>query len=170
MNVIEAIRSKRAVREYSDEPIAEDVAAAILHAGRRAQSAKNTQPWHFIAIRDRSVLRALAGTSPNVRHVAGSTLTVAIVTPPPSEKETILFDAGQAAAYMQLAAWELGVVSCLGTIYELQEARRILRIPPERHLHVVVAFGYPLDGAGTQRPARKGGRRSLAEVVHWNHW
>ena len=170
MNVLEAIRSKRAVREYRDEPLAPDVVDKILHAGRRAQSSKNTQPWHFIAIRDRSTLAALAATSPNINFLAGSALTVAIVTPHPSVKETILFDAGQAAACMQLAAWELGVVSCLGTVYELEPARAVLGFPPDLHLHIAIGFGYPLPGDARPRPGRPGGRRTLEDVVHWERW
>jgi len=170
MNVIEAIRTKRAVRTYRSDPLPDDVVRAILHAGRRAQSSKNDQPWQFIAIRDRLVLEALAGTSPNVAHISGSALTVAIVTPLPARKQTILFDAGQAAAYMQLAAWQLGVVSCLATVYELEAARGFLGFPDDMHLHVAIAFGYPLPADAEPRPGRKGGRRSLEDVVHWDRW
>ena len=170
MNVIEAIRTKRAVRKYRDDPLPDDVVRAILHAGRRAQSARNDQPWHFISIRERSTLQSLAATSPNMAHIAGSTLTVALVTPPPSQKGTILFDAGQAAACMQLAAWELGVVSCLGTVYELEKARGLLGFPDDMHLHLVVAFGYPLPADAEPRASHKGGRRSLGDVVHWDRW
>ena len=116
MNVIEAIRTKRAVRKYRDEPLSEDVVRGILHAGRRAQSAKNDQPWHFLAIRERANLEALAAIGSNIAYIADAALCVALVTAPPSSRKTILFDAGQAAACMQLAAWELGVVSCLGTV------------------------------------------------------
>ena len=170
MNVIEAIRTKRAVRSYRSEALPDEVVRAILHAGRRAQSSKNDQPWHFVAIRDRSTLEALGATSPNVGHIAGSALTVAIVTPPPSQKLTILFDAGQAAANMQLAAWELGVVSCLATVYELEKARDVLGFPQDKHLHVAIAFGYPSPGDAEPRPGRKGGRRVLEDIVRWDAW
>ena len=170
MNVIDAIRTKRAVRTYRDEPLPDDIVHTILHAGRRAQSAKNDQPWHFLVIRERDTLKALAGTSPNLGYIAGATLCVALVTPPPSQKQTILFDAGQAAACMQLAAWELGVVSCLGTVYELEKARGLLGFPRDRHLHLVVAFGYPLPADAEARPGRKGGRRDMEDVVRWERW
>ena len=170
MDVIEAIRTKRAVREYSETALPDRVVRAILHAGRRAQSSKNDQPWDFVAIRDRAVLAALGATSPNVGHIARSSLTIAIVTPLPEAKQTILFDAGQAAANMQLAAWQLGVVSCLATIYELEKAREILGFPADRHLHIAIAFGYPLVGDVEPRPGRRGGRHTLDEVVHWDRW
>ena len=170
MNVIEAIRSKRAVRTYRDDPVPDDVVRTILHAGRRAQSAKNDQPWHFLVIQERATLKGLAATSPNLAYIAGATLCVALVTPPPSQKQTILFDAGQAAACMQLAAWEFGVVSCLGTVYELEKARALLGFPRDRHLHLMVAFGYPLPEDAQARPGRKTGRLRLEEVVRWERW
>ena len=170
MNVIEAIRTKRAVRSYREDAVPDEVVRSILHAGRRAQSAKNDQPWHFLVIRERATLRALAATSPNLAYIAGSTLCVALVTPLPSQKQTILFDAGQAAACMQLAAWELGVVSCLGTVYELEKARALLGFPRDRHLHLVVAFGYPRPDDARPRAGRKGGRRRLDDIVRWERW
>ena len=170
MNVIDAIRTKRAVRKYREDPLPEDVVRAILHAGRRAQSSKNDQPWHFVAIQNRDKLEAFAATSSNIGHIAGSALTVAIITPPPSRKETILFDAGQAGAYMQLAAWELGVVSCLGTVYELDKARRVLGFPDDMHLHLAIAFGYPRPEDAEPRAGRKGGRHTLDGIVHWDQW
>ena len=170
MNVIEAIRTKRAVRKYRDEPLPDDAVRTILHAGRRAQSAKNVQPWHFIAIRDRAALGALAATSPNLAYIADAALCVALVTPPPSERKTILFDAGQAAACMQLAAWELGVVSCLGTVWETEKVRALLGFPRERHVDLLVAFGLPRPEDAQPRQSRKGGRKHLDDVVRWERW
>ena len=170
MNVIEAIRTKRAVRKFLDDPMSDDDVRAILHAGRRAQSAKNDQPWHFIAIRDRTTLASLAATSPNLAYIAGAALCVALVTAPPSQRKTILFDAGQAAACMQLAAWELGVVSCLGTVWETEEVRALLGLPPDLQTDLVVAFGYPRPEDAQPRPGRKGGRRLLEDVVRWDRW
>ena len=170
MNVIEAIRTKRAVRNYRADPLPDEVVHAILHAGRRAQSAKNDQPWHFLAIRERANLGALAATSPNIAYIADAALCVALVTPPPSQRKTILFDAGQAAACMQLAAWELGVVSCLGTVWEPEKARAVLGLPGDRQVDLLVAFGYPRPEDAQPRPGRRGGRRRLEDVVRWERW
>jgi nitroreductase len=171
MDVAEAIRSKRAVRQYRAQPLPDEIVRAILDAGRRAQSSMNDQPWDFVAIRDRAQLAALGATSRNVAHIARSALSVAIVTPPPERQLSILFDAGQAAACMQLAAWERGVVSCLATIHGLDDARRILGMPDDKHLHIAIAFGYPLAAADTSpRAGRRGGRRAFSDVVHWDRW
>jgi len=57
MTVSELIRTKRAVRQFTDASLSEEAVRTILNAGRQAQSSKNTQPWHFIALRDRATLR-----------------------------------------------------------------------------------------------------------------
>ncbi|HEY2981260.1 MAG TPA: nitroreductase family protein [Anaerolineales bacterium] len=170
MNVLEAIRAKRAVRKFQDKPLPEDVIHAILNAGRRAQSSKNEQTWHFIAIRDKAILKALSDCGTWAGHLAGAALGIAILTPDPREKFQIMFDAGQAAAFMQLAALELGVGSCPASIYEVEKARQILGFPAEWHLRVALSFGYPAEAEKLTAAPKKGGRRSLEEVVHWDRW
>ncbi len=170
MNVSEAIRMKRAVRQFQERPLPLEVIHAILNAGRRSQSSKNTQPWHFIAIQDKAILKALSQCGTWAGHLAAAALGVAILTPDPAEKFQTMFDAGQAAAYMQLAAWELGVGSCLASIYEPEKARQILGFPSEWHLRIALSFGYPAETDLFSAPPHKGGRRSFEEVVHWERW
>lgn len=170
MNVSDAIRIKRAVRKFTDQPLPEEVILAILNAGRRAQSSKNSQPWHFIAIQGKATLKALSEYGQWAGHLAGAALGVAILTPDPTQKFQILFDAGQAAAYMQLAAWELGIGSCMATIYEPDQAREILGFPAELHLRFAISFGYPREEAELVQPPKKGGRQTLQEIVHWETW
>lgn len=170
MNVSDAIRTKRAVRKFKDEALPEEVVRAILNAGRRSQSSKNEQGWQFIAIRDKSTLKALSECGTWAGHLAGAALGVAILTPDPTGKFQTMFDAGQAAAFMQLAAWELGVGSVPASIYEHEKAREILGFPSEWHLRIALSFGYPLDEEKLTAAPKKGGRRPLEEVVHWEKW
>jgi len=170
MNISEAIRMKRAVRQFADKPLPKDVIHTILNAGRRAQSSKNTQAWQFIAIQDKATLKALSECGTWAGHLAGATLGVAILTPDPMEKFQIMFDAGQAAAYMQLAAWELGVGSVPASIYEPEKAREILGFPPEWHLRIALSFGYPAEEEMLTTTPQKGGRNSFEDVVHWEMW
>ena len=170
MNVSEAIRTKRAIRKFQDKPLPDEIIHTILNAGRRSQSSKNEQAWHFIAIRDKAILGALSKCGTYAGHLAGAVLAVAILTPDPTVKFQTMFDAGQAAAFMQLAAWELGVGSVPASIYEGEKAREILGFPPEWHLRMALSFGYPLDEEKLSATPKKGGRRSLEEIVHWDTW
>ena len=170
MNVSEAIRMKRAVRKFQEKPISEESIHAILNAGRRSQSSKNEQGWKFIAIQDKSILKALSECGQWAGHLAGAALGVAIITPDPMAKFQTMFDAGQAAAFMQLAAWELGIGSVPASIYEPERAREILGFPPEWHLRIALSFGYPLEDGKLVSAPKKGGRKSLEDVVHWDRW
>jgi nitroreductase len=170
MNVLEAIKMKRATRKFTDKPLPADAMRVILNAGRRSQSSKNTQAWRFVGITDKNILKELAQCGEWAGHVAGAALCVAILTPEPTEKFQTMFDAGQAAAFMQLAAWELGVGSCPASIYAAEKARAILGFPAEWHLRIALSFGYAADDEILSAPPKKGGRKSLDEVTHWERW
>ncbi|HKZ70484.1 MAG TPA: nitroreductase family protein [Anaerolineales bacterium] len=170
MQVHEAIRTKRATRNFSERPIPDEIVLQIVNAGRRAQSSKNTQPWRFIAIRDKTRLKALSETGTYASHLAGAALGVAILTTDPNARWSIMFDAGQAAAYMQLEAWELGIGSCMATIYEPDRVRELLGFPADLHIRAAISFGYPVDEVTIAAPPKKGGRQAMDEVLHWERW
>ena len=165
MDIDELIRTKRAIRRFTDEPLADEDLTAILEAGRRAQSSKNTQPWTFIAVRDRETLRQLSETGTYAGHLAGATVAVVLV----ADHAPAEFDIGQAAANMQLAAHARGIGSCIATIYEPARAREILGVPGDRAIHYALSFGWPLPEE-RDRPLRKGGRRPLDEIVRLERW
>ncbi len=170
MNVSEAIRTKRAVRKFQEKSLPPEVLRAILNAGRHAQSTKNEQNWRFIAVQNKAILKALSECGTYAGHLAGAALGVAILTPDPSQKFQYLFDAGQAAAYMQLAAWEMGVGSCLASIYDPGKAQKILGFPDEWVLHIALSFGYPADLAKLSAPPEQGGRKTFEEGVRFEGW
>jgi nitroreductase len=170
MQVAEAIRMKRAVRTFKDEKLPEEHIQAILNAGRRAQSAKNQQPWQFIAITDPKILADLSELGTYAGHLAGAALGVAILTPDPAQRWSIMFDAGQASSYMQLAAWELGIGSCPATIYQPEEARELLGFPEEWHIRAALSFGYPADEEMLTKTPASGGRKDAETMTHWNRW
>lgn len=164
MDVLEVVKTKRAVRQFSDEPVPDETMRAILNAGRRSQSSKNTQPWQFIAIRERERLEALSKTGTYAGHIAGAAFAVVLV----AEKASLWnsFDIGQAAAYMQLAAWGLGVGSCIATLHDEDAAKDLLGIPADHNAMVALSFGYP---APDWTP-NKGGRKRLEDVIRWEGW
>lgn len=52
MDLIDTLRSTGAVREFTDEPVADDVVARILDTARFAPSGGNAQAWHVVVIKD----------------------------------------------------------------------------------------------------------------------
>ncbi|NWF70269.1 MAG: nitroreductase family protein [Chloroflexi bacterium] len=68
---------------------------------------------------------------------------------------------------MQLAAWEMGVGSCIAAIYDAERAKTLLGVPAEMNFYAALSFGYP---APDFVPAQMGGRRPLQQVVRWEKW
>jgi nitroreductase len=169
----DAVRGRRAIRRFTDRPLAPDIVDRILQAGRRAGSSKNSQRWEFIVVRDRATMTELATVGPYAGHLAGAALAIALVTPDPraaGQPLAIMFDLGLAAENMMLVAWELGIGSVPATVYEHDRARGILAYPATLWCEYILSFGYPADPAELSAPLRPGGRRPLAEMVHEERW
>jgi nitroreductase len=171
--VWQAISGKRAIRRFAARPLEPGHLERILDAGRHAGSSKNQQRWAFVVVEDRDVLRELAHVGPWAGHLAGAAAAVALVTPDPQSSDaplSVMWDLGQAAGNMMLAAWELGIGSVPATVYEQQLARQALGYPDDHHCEFLLSFGYPANPADLTRPPKAGGRRALAEIVHRGRW
>jgi nitroreductase len=127
-----AISRIRAVRAFTERPLEPGHIERILRAGRRAPSSKNSQRWAFVACQERQHLIELSKVGPFAGHLAWAGFAVAVVTPEadePGRREWIMFDAGQAAQNMMLAAWDLGIGSAHAAVYDEAMARSLLGYP-----------------------------------------
>jgi nitroreductase len=173
VNVWDAVRTKRAVREFDGRPIPQDLLDRIVRAGTRAHSSKNQQRWAFVVVRDREQLEALSKVGAYAGHLAGAAAAVALVTPDPRESGeplSVTWDVGGAAAQMMLVAWEEGIGSCPATVYDQALARQLLGYPADRWCEYILSFGYPADPDRLTAPLKPGGRRPLDQVVHEERW
>ena len=171
MDTWDAIRARRNVRTFEDRPIPPEDLDRILEAAWRTPSARNEQPWDFVACTDRETLRHLAETWRGAGHVAGSAATVVLVAPIPEDqraRDWIEYDMGQATMSMMLAAADLGIGSCHAALEDQELARGILGLPDDRYCVGQVSFGYPADRP--LRPMDRPNRRPIGEVVHRERW
>src|SRR5664280_1036627 len=60
MDLREAIYSRRAVREYTAEPVDEKTIRELIDAAIQAPSAVNQQPWSFCVVRDQALLARIS--------------------------------------------------------------------------------------------------------------
>ncbi len=164
MDAYRAVVDKRDQRGYSDRPIAPEVLARILQAGRMTGSSKNSEPNRFVVVRDRERLAALGALSPFGRWVARAAAAVVIVQTREHE-----FDAGRAAQNMMLAAWNDGIGSCPAHLPEAELAK-LLGIPADLAINRVIGFGYVDASRAAPPPSVARRRRPLAELVHWERW
>jgi nitroreductase len=172
MDTWQAINSHRAVRKFTDEPIAAEQLDRILNAGRRSGSSKNEQNWAFILVTDRAHLEELSHVGQFAGHLAGAAAAVALVTPDPHTAEapySVMWDLGRAAQNMTLAAWEMGIGSVPATVYDQPLVKRLLDLPDGMWCEFLLSFGHPAKPEALSWPLRPG-RKSIEDVLHLERW
>ena len=171
METWDAMRARRNVRQFTQEPVPGEALDRILDAGRRAPSAGNWQPWHFVLVTDRHRLVELAEVWQGAKHVAGAAAAIAIVAPQPQDDRQsalLQYDLGQATYAMTVAAADLGVGTGHAAADDQDRARAVLGFPDGRFLAYVLSVGYPAD-----KPLavlHRLNRRPFDEVVHRGRW
>jgi nitroreductase len=166
MSVPEAYRvvvSKRDSRQFTADPIPEEVVRRILQAGRMAGSSKNSQPCRFIVVRERERKEAVAGCGNFATWTPAAAMIVVIAVPDSASD----YDVGRAAQNMMIAAWAHGVASCPFTLHQAERARKVLGLPPGWRAANAIAFGYPPSEESRHRGQP---RLPLEELVHHERW
>lgn len=173
------LRSLRAVRLFSKQPIPAPVLDDILDAARWTGSSKNSQPWELVVVEDRDTLVRLAHLGQFAGHLAGARLAVVLVMGAPYGRTAL--DAGRLAQNIMLAAWAHGVGSCIASLFpdeNERRAREILGVPDDRTVHTAISLGYPQNADALRvssappevRSSVPLGRRSLHDLVSWERF
>lgn len=159
MDVFEVVRTLLAVRRYQDKPVPEVTLRRIVEAGRLTGSAKNAQPWHFVVVQERTVLRQLGALARTGAHVAQATAAVVVAI---DQTPFAVSDASRAIQSMLLTAWADGVGSNWVGFGGLEDVKTLLRIPAALEVLAILPFGYPVETVGRGRKRRK----ALGTVAH----
>ena len=171
METMDAIRARRKVQSYSDEPIPEEALRQILEAGRRSPSSRNQQRWAFVLVQDRDRLEQLSKVWRGAGHIEDAAAAVAIAAPrgeTQDEVASINYDLGQATMSMMIAATGLGVGTRHASVKDKELGASILSLPDEWSLEWLIGLGYP--GDGPIKPLDAHDRRPYDEVVHLEVW
>lgn len=161
MDLFEAIRRRRSVREYTGEPIPREDLMRIVDAGRWAPSGYNRQPWDFIVVTDRDMIDRLKIAAPWMEKAAA---IIAVVLDPSTK--FWLEDGSAAIENILLAATALGYGSCWLEGYTLpleEEFKRLLGVPAEKRLLTLIPIGVPVAWPEKEK-------RPLSEVLHWERY
>ena len=169
---IRFLRGLRAVRDYTSQPIPEDVLSDILEVGRWSGSASNVQGTEVVVVRDPQIKQRMSELG--ARPAAGAAVVLVVVTPGDAERHDLeVFDNGRQVERLLLAAKAHGLGSNIATLKEngpdvIKEA---LGIPPERRIWTVVTLGYTDVAAHKARPkSPTAGRKPAAAFVHWDRY
>lgn len=167
--LIAMLRGLRAVRNFRPDPVPEQAVSDMLDVARWTGSAKNSQPWEFLVIRQPETLQALAQAEGYVKHLAGAPLGIVLVMagePDLVAQET--YDEGRLSERIMLVAAAHGLGSCIGWFAGSGPgaAKSILGIPAERLVRTVISVGFPDEVAQRARPKPPQARKPLSELAH----
>jgi nitroreductase len=164
----------RQIREFTDEPVADDMLAALADAGRWSGSSSNGQPWRFLVLRDAGVLRKVEEIGlPQTRafHTAVAGIAIVLIDDPKRELPDA-YDDGRAAERILIAASMLDLGAAITWIRrDVRPAvNELLGLPADRFVRTIMAIGHPTDSA--RRPKSKPGEARLprAETVFEDRW
>ena len=163
MDAMECMRSRRSIRVYQRRPVPREVVESIVDCGRLAATAVNLQPWLFMAVENEQLRRSIAEATDYGKFIADAPCCIAVFC----RKVKYFVEDGSAATQNILnAARALGLASCWVAGHQKPYAARIrdlLGLPAEYQLVSLVPVGY---GAEEPKPEK----RSLSEVLRWNHY
>lgn len=165
MTPYEAIVSKRDLRVYTDQTIADDVMHRILQAGRMAGSAKNLEVNRLIVVTDQEVQDALVDAGDFSSWIGTSAAIVGFASP---TAELRMFDVGRQAQNMMIAAHAEGVGSCPVTLHHEDKARAAVGLPDDWSMGMVITLGYPVEDH-PESPLKRT-RVALEDLIIRDRW
>jgi nitroreductase len=142
MDVFEAMQERRSIRAYQDKPVEREKLEKILEAGRLAPSAKNIEPWHFIAVTDPEKRKALSkGTW--AKFLTQSPLVIVACGDKKASPEWYAIDVALAVENMVLTGVSEGLGTCCVGSFNEKDVKTIVKVPENFEVLVMLAIGYP---------------------------
>lgn len=160
MDALEALRTRRSVRDYAAEPVAREVIEAIIDCGRLAATARNDQPWEFVVVTDAETRKRIAQVAEYGKFIVHAPVCVLVFC---QDSKYYLEDGCAATQNILVAARAHGLGSCwvAGDKKDYAETlREMVGAPQGMRLVSVVALG---RAKSTPQPPK----RALGEVLHW---
>lgn len=167
MEVIEAIEKRRSVRVYQDKPIPEEKLRKILEAARLAPSARNSQDYQLVVLKNEKIRKKIASEATSHSFIgAAPVILVAVSLNPeyimPGGIPAHPIDIAIAVDHMTLVAVEEGLASCWIGGFDQGRIKEILGIPDRYRVVVLLSLGYPAENPKTKL------RKPLKEIISYD--
>ncbi|MBN1947447.1 MAG: nitroreductase family protein [Bradymonadales bacterium] len=154
MSALEAIYARRSIRRFTDRQVSPELVEELLKAAMAAPTARNSKPWHFVVVQDRSLLDELVRLHPYGEMLSEAPLAVLVVADLQINTDLWVQDCSAATENILVAATALGLGSCWLGMYPRAERTgpigKLLHVPDRMEIVSLLAIGYP----GETKPAR----------------
>jgi len=166
MDVFEAVQERRSIRLYQDNPVPREKLEKILESGRLAPSARNLEPWHFIAVTD-AAKRKVLSKGKFARFLAESPVVIVCCGDKKASPDWYAIDVALATENMILTAVSEGLSTCCVGSFDEREVKAALNIPADFEVLILLALGYSLENVDLSKKvlhlARS--RKTLSEIA-----
>ena len=170
--LIRTIMTRTSIRAFLDKPVSDETVETLLKAAMSAPSAKNSQPWAFVVIRDRELLEKLGNSLPNAKMTATAPVAIVICGAldkalPGEAREYWIQDAAAATENFLLAVHAIGLGAVWTGVHPISERIRIIKdalhLPDGVEPFCLIPFGYPAAAAEVKDKWDPG-------IVHQDIW
>ncbi|MBI5183434.1 MAG: nitroreductase family protein [Nitrospinae bacterium] len=164
MDAITAIRTRRSIRSFNNQPVPPDIIETIIDSGRLAPSANNVQPWEFVVITREETRKKIAEITDYGKFIAQSPVCIATFC---KDTKYYLEDGCAATENMLISAHALGLAGCWVAGDKkryCQEIAHLLGVPPHYKLVSLIPLGY------SDKTVNAHHKRDLGEVLHWERF
>jgi nitroreductase len=169
MDVFEAIKGRRSVRKYKSKSVERELTEKLLSAACWAPSGGNIQPWKFIVVEDPAILEMVRmispgyfGEAPLAILICSDKIRAHRIGGTMGRDYLSIADCAMATQNILLAAYALGLGTCVVKSFSQAAMKEILEIPQGIEPELLVVIGYPDDV-----PAPPS-RTPLNEIVYLN--
>lgn len=146
--MIDWIKARRSIREYTSEPVTDEQIQTLLEAAMAAPSASNLKPWEFVVVRDAGLRRELSQVHPYA-GMAADAAVVFVICGRPNDSRHWVEDCSAATENLLLAVTALALGAVWVAIYpgaqREDKVRRILRLPEGWRTLCLVPVGHPAE-------------------------
>ena len=177
--ILNIIKKRRSIRKFLSKDIEEEKFNAVLESARLAPSSSNSQPWHFVVVKEKDLIKKLSRCGPlNINSIiswmeTAPVVIVALTRPGLMHKisglvstDCHLLDMGIAIEHMVLTAEDLGLGSCWIGWIDNKKVKKLLEIPKEYEVAAMLPIGYPDPSYEPHQKSRK----SLREITSINRF
>ena len=164
MEALEAIRTRRSIRSFTEKPVSREIIEQLIDCARLAPSANNLQPWEFVVVTDETARGRIAEVTNYGKFIADAPVCIAVFC---KDTKYYLEDGCAATENILVAACALDLASCwvAGDKKDYgEEVSRILEVEGPYKLVSLLAVGYPSVKASGK------GKRELDSVIHWERF
>ena len=171
MDVFEAIKGRRSVREFKPDPVDDKDLEKILDAGKSAPSAGNCQPWEFVVVKDGAIKQKLVRAALGQSFIAEAPVVVVVCANIPRTSSRYgrrgaelycIQDTAAAVQNILLTAYALGYGTCWVGAFDEESAAKAIKAPPDVRPLAIIPIGRPAE-----RPIPTL-RLPLKKIVHEN--